>query len=61
MGALVPLWHVSGAAGPGLMPRTCDTADGVKDGVIENPLACHFDPSIPLCKTGESDSAQATY
>jgi hypothetical protein len=34
----------------------CDTADGVKDGVIENPLACHFDPSILLCKTGESDS-----
>src|ERR1700737_2073574 len=24
----------------------CDAADGVTDGVIENPLACRFDPSV---------------
>ena len=23
--------------------EACDAKDGVKDGVIENPLACHFD------------------
>jgi len=34
----------------------CDVMDGVKDGVIENPLACHFDPSVLLCKGDESDS-----
>jgi feruloyl esterase len=28
----------------------------VKDGVIENPLTCRFDPSVLLCKGEESDS-----
>jgi feruloyl esterase len=28
----------------------CDDLDGVKDGVIENPLKCHFDPDTLLCK-----------
>jgi feruloyl esterase len=32
----------------------CDLADGVKDGVIENPLACRFDPSVLLCKGEET-------
>jgi feruloyl esterase len=27
----------------------CDALDGVKDGVIEDPRACHFDPSVLLC------------
>jgi len=34
----------------------CDALDGVKDGIIENPLACHFDPSVLLCKGDESDA-----
>ncbi len=34
----------------------CDAADGVKDRVIENPLACRFDPSVLLCKGAESDA-----
>jgi hypothetical protein len=34
----------------------CDALDGVKDGVIENPLACHFDPVVLLCKGAESDA-----
>ena len=25
----------------------CDALDGVKDGVIEDPRACHFNPSGP--------------
>jgi feruloyl esterase len=32
----------------------CDAADGVKDGLIENPRACHFDPSVLACKGAES-------
>ncbi len=27
----------------------CDARDGVKDGLIEDPRACHFDPSVLLC------------
>ncbi len=34
----------------------CDALDGVKDGVIENPPRCHFDPDALLCKDAESDS-----
>ncbi len=34
----------------------CDSADSVKDGVIENPLTCHFDPAPLQCKGSESDS-----
>jgi feruloyl esterase len=28
----------------------CDAADGVKDGVIDEPLRCHFDPMELSCK-----------
>ena len=28
----------------------CDTLDGIKDGVIENPTRCHFDPKVLQCK-----------
>ena len=31
----------------------CDAADGVKDGVIDDPRNCHFDPSMLLCKGPE--------
>jgi Tannase and feruloyl esterase len=34
----------------------CDASDGVKDGVIDNPPACRFDPAVLLCKSAESDS-----
>ena len=33
----------------------CDSLDGVKDGLIEDPRKCHFDPSVLLCR----GSAQA--
>ena len=36
--------------------RQCDTLDGVKDGVIENPRACKFDPTPMTCKGAETDS-----
>ena len=34
----------------------CDADDGVKDGVIENPAKCRFDPGVLLCTGEESDS-----
>ena len=34
----------------------CDAADGVKDGVIDNPPSCPFDPSVLLCKAEETNS-----
>ena len=30
--------------------RQCDALDGVKDGVIENPTQCEFDPKVTLCQ-----------
>jgi feruloyl esterase len=32
----------------------CDASDGVKDGVLENPTACHFDPSKLLCNGADN-------
>ena len=32
----------------------CDERDGVKDGVIDEPTRCKFDPSVLLCKGAES-------
>jgi TonB family protein len=34
----------------------CDANDGVKDGVLNDPRACHFDPKVLLCKEGDVDS-----
>ena len=34
----------------------CDALDGVKDGVIDDPTQCHFDPSVLLCKGPETDT-----
>ena len=48
----------------------CDATDGVTDGVISNPLACTFDPSVLLCQgadgpdcltAGELDSLKLIY
>jgi len=33
--------------------EACDGLDGVKDGILENPLACRFDPKVLQCKAGE--------
>src|SRR5262252_3565923 len=34
--------------------NACDAQDGVKDGIINNPRACRFDPSVLLCKNGDA-------
>jgi len=33
--------------------QACDTMDGVKDGVLEDPMRCKFDPSVLLCKEAD--------
>ena len=34
----------------------CDAIDGVKDGVIEDPQRCKFDPAVLECKGTESSA-----
>jgi len=34
----------------------CDALDGVKDGVLENPRACKFDPKVLECKGADADT-----
>jgi feruloyl esterase len=39
---------------------SCDAADGVTDGLIQNPAKCSFDPKVLLCKAGQDPSACLT-
>ena len=39
--------------------NACDANDGVKDGVLENPKACKFDPAVLACK-GTPDNSCLT-
>ena len=36
--------------------QACDELDGVKDGVLENPTKCRFDPKEILCKDADGPS-----
>src|SRR5262249_17249150 len=36
--------------------EACDAADGLKDGLIEKPVKCKFDPGVLLCKDSETDA-----
>ncbi len=54
-----PASYISAAKLPaieGAALNACDAADGVKDGVIEDPSRCRFDPGTLLCKGAESDA-----
>jgi feruloyl esterase len=35
---------------------TCDKLDGLQDGLINDPRACHFDPQVLLCKGADGPS-----
>ncbi len=32
----------------------CDALDGIRDGILNDPRKCHFDPSTLLCKDGDA-------
>ncbi len=34
--------------------QACDALDGIKDGVLNDPRRCHFDPAVLLCQSGDS-------
>jgi feruloyl esterase len=36
--------------------EACDAADGVKDGIIEDPTRCKFDPKVLECKDADGPS-----
>src|SRR5439155_1704958 len=36
--------------------EACDALDGVKDGILENPVQCKFDPGVLRCKDADSAS-----
>jgi feruloyl esterase len=38
----------------------CDEQDGAKDGVLERPLACRFDPQVLACKPGSDPASCLT-
>lgn len=38
----------------------CDGMDGIKDGVIGNPLTCRFNPAVLACKPGASGTSCLT-
>ncbi|MBM3734414.1 MAG: tannase/feruloyl esterase family alpha/beta hydrolase [Acidobacteria bacterium] len=54
-----PASYISQAKLPAIQAAVraaCDANDGVKDGVLENPATCRFDPAVLQCKGAESDS-----
>ncbi|MDP9161916.1 MAG: tannase/feruloyl esterase family alpha/beta hydrolase, partial [Acidobacteriota bacterium] len=38
----------------------CDSLDGIRDGIIANVAACHFDPATLLCPTGNDKKSCLT-
>jgi feruloyl esterase len=38
----------------------CDALDGVKDGLINDPTRCHFDPKVTECKGADGPSCLTT-
>jgi len=39
--------------------QACDALDGVKDGVLEDPTRCHFEPSVLTCKSSDESQCLA--
>src|SRR5215469_358980 len=38
----------------------CDSLDGIKDGLLNDPRKCHFDPSTLLCSNGKTENCLTT-
>jgi feruloyl esterase len=38
----------------------CDAHDGLKDGLIDNPAQCKFEPQVLLCKNGDEPTCLTT-
>ncbi len=61
------IWNAQALTGPGFIPprklpalagavlNACDARDGSKDGVIEDPRKCGFDPSALACAGTDTD------
>jgi len=62
------VWNAQALDGAASIPATklkliesaalasCDAIDGLKDGLINDPTKCHFDPSTLVCKGEASDT-----
>ena len=58
---LTPASYIPAAKLPAIgsaVLAACDASDsdGAKDGILNDPRTCHFDPSVLLCKGADSDS-----
>ncbi len=59
------LWMVTVTQGDSYIPASkipalaqavndaCDALDGIKDGILNDPRRCHFDPNTLLCREGD--------
>jgi feruloyl esterase len=66
------IWNAQALTGPGFIPpaklpaieravlNACDARDGAKDGVIEDPPKCGFDPGTLLCAGTETKDCLTT-
>jgi feruloyl esterase len=53
LSAKLPLIHTA-------VLNACDGLDGLKDGLIDDPRQCHFDPGTLLCRAGADPSTCLT-
>jgi hypothetical protein len=49
----LPILHAAALA-------SCDAVDGLKDGQIDDPRACRFDPAVAQCKPGQASDTCLT-
>ena len=51
----VPISAAKGALVYAAQLAACDANDGIADGIIANPEACHFDPAVLRCSGASND------